>query len=72
MKVIGITDFGFDPQFQDTATGEVQGIGRYGVWNSNGDVIDTGNDLEALLEKYNLTMANVKDLSHLIPQPPKG
>lgn len=71
-KADHITDFGFEPQLENTATGEVQGIGRYGVWNNNGDVIDTGNDLDALLKKHNLTKDKVQDLSHLIPQPQKG
>tara|TARA_B100000963_G_scaffold360940_2_gene393972 strand:+ start:1141 stop:1374 length:234 start_codon:yes stop_codon:yes gene_type:complete len=74
-KADHITDFGFEPQLENTATGEVNGIGRYGVWGWTGrkmEVIDTGNDLEALLKKHNLTKDKVQDLSHLIPQPKKG
>ena len=64
-----ITDFGFEPKMQNTATGEVYGIGRYGVWAFTGrkmEVIDTGNDLAALLKKHKLTEDKVKDLSHLV------
>ena len=52
-----ITDFGYSPILVDTATGEETNIGRFGVWvvdrrYSKDEVIDTGDNLEALQEKH--------------------
>jgi hypothetical protein len=44
-----ITDMGAPLTLTDTDTGEEIVISRYGVWDiKSGDVIDTGDDLEAL------------------------
>jgi len=55
-----ITDFGapipIDPNAGDNAELGFDSLPRYGVWGDTGrgkpQVIDTGNDLEALLAKY--------------------
>lgn len=69
MKAVSITDFGEAIAMQCVHTGDVQYIPRYGVWADTGyklEVIDTGDDLQALLQKHSLTKDDVEDLSSLV------
>lgn len=55
MKII--TDFGYSPILTDLSTGEPTNLGRFGVWVVNrtyakDEVIDTGDDLEALQAEH--------------------
>jgi len=55
MKII--TDLGQSPVLINPATGEIHALGRFGVWVVNrryekDEVIDTGDDLEALQDKH--------------------
>ena len=53
-----ITDMGGPLVLTDTATGEEQNLGRYGVWGNKGhwsgkpEVIAASDDLDALQAKY--------------------
>lgn len=53
-----ITDFGSSTTFVVEGTGEVVELGRYGVWGDKGhwsgkaEVIEVGDDLDALQAKH--------------------
>ena len=53
-----ITDLGYSPVMTNETTGEVLKLGRYGVWGDKGhhsgkaEVLETGDDLEALQAEY--------------------
>lgn len=57
MAIRFITDLGVSPVLTNEATGEVTTLGRYGVWGSlaayrKAEVLEIGDDLEALQNKY--------------------
>ena len=59
-----ITDTRSPQDVTDAATGAfVMRLDRYGVWGDTGrgkpQVIETGDDLDALLAKHELTLADV-------------
>ena len=56
-QAVAILDMGFSPEMEDE-NGQVTVLGRYSVWDKD-DVIDTGNNLEKLLKKHNLTRKQV-------------
>lgn len=57
-----ITDIGPDHVAVNTETGETLDFGRYGVWsmvNGRLGVIESGNDVDALLVKYSLSRSDI-------------
>ena len=62
-----ITDFGKEVEAKDSETGKVVfKLSRFAVWGDQGrgkaEVIDNGNNLNALLKKHNLDKSRVKKL----------
>lgn len=59
-----ITDSGRAQEVKDAKTGKVvMVLPRYGVWGDKGrnkpEVIETGNDLKALMKKHNISKDKV-------------
>jgi hypothetical protein len=66
-----ITDNGEEIDIQDFKTGKVIGkLPRYGVWvfegqgRSKHEVVETGNNLEYLMHKYNVPKERVSKIPH--------
>lgn len=61
-----ISDSGRELVFKNTTTGKEIRVGRYGVWTDKDrrkpEVIETSNNLELLLKKYNLTKDHIVKL----------